>query len=254
MLPRSWDTAIEVGCKAAVCLGVWWSKAENNTFEVVTFLASTTQSNRWSTTCPLLKGSCSRWQCPFHILPGLAPGAMPEGPVQSCPSKNPQLRCLSLVTPASFLQHLYVKPSRPTQLYPCDFPVHPLLAITLCPAESSLYPAGRMLVSEVRNLPGCHNLSLAATLLDALIQTPARLFRELLWSNLLLNVEMTPCIIPISGAAPASANHGQSGFMPSLSSETWAPHTGKREARSSVGLQSHIMLSSGVPPPPRSSQ
>lgn len=48
---------------------------------------------------------------------------------------------------------------------------------------------------------------------------------------------------------------GQGGFIPSMSSpETWVPHTDNREAGSSLGLCSHIMLSSGVPPPARSSQ
>lgn len=91
MLPRSWDADTGMASKAAACLGVWWSEGENNIFEVVTCLASTAQS-WWSITCPLPKSLCSRWHCPFHILPGLAPAAIPEGPVQRCTSKNPQLR------------------------------------------------------------------------------------------------------------------------------------------------------------------
>jgi len=62
-----------------------------------------------------------------------------------------------------------------------------------------------MLVREVRKLPGHHNPTLAETLLSALMQTQAGLFQELVWSYLLLNVEMTLCIVFISGTALTSA-------------------------------------------------
>lgn len=62
-----------------------------------------------------------------------------------------------------------------------------------------------MFASEVRKLPGCHNPSLAETLLNALTQTQGGLFQELVRSYLLLNVEMILCIILISGAALTSA-------------------------------------------------
>lgn len=70
--------------------------------------------------------------------------------------------------------------------------------------ESSSYPVGRMLVSEVRKLAGCHNLSLAEALPNALTQTQGGLFQELVWSYLLLNVEMTLGVIFTSGAALTS--------------------------------------------------
>lgn len=57
---------------------------------------------------PCSKGLCSRWQCPLHILPGLAPGPYPRDQCTGVQSKNPQLRYLSPVTPASFLPHVYV--------------------------------------------------------------------------------------------------------------------------------------------------
>lgn len=75
----------------------------------------------------------------------------------------------------------------------------------LCPVGSSSYPVDRVLVGEVRKLPGRHNPSLAETLLNALMQTQGGLLQELVWSYLLLNVEMTLCIIFTSGAALTSA-------------------------------------------------
>lgn len=249
MLPRDWGTAIGMSCKAATYLGVWWSKGENNMFEVVTFLAITTQSNRRSLTCPLLKGLVFQMAVSLPHPSWACSRAISEGPVHRCTIQKP-----SAEIPFPSHTSILLTACLCAVLYCCDFPAHPLLTIPLRPAESSLYPVGRILVSEVKKLPGCHNLSLAAILLHALMQTQAGLFRELLWFYLLLNVEMTLCTIPISGAARSSASHGQSGFIPSPSSETWAPHTDKRGAGSSVGLQSHIMLSSGVPSPPRNSQ
>lgn len=64
---------------------------------------------------------------------------------------------------------------------------------------------------------------------------------------------MTLCTISISGAAPASAKWRSEWIHPQPVLWDLAPHTDKRKAGSSVGLQSHIMLSSGVPSPPRSS-
>lgn len=183
---------------------------------------------------PLAQGLVLQVTVPFPHPSWLGPRAVPEGPVLRCTSKNPQLRYLTH-------QHPSLCETQQANIT--------VLLVLSCPSLTShhLVSCRELLVScrqdvEVRKLPGCHNLSLAAILLDTLTQTQGELFRELLWSYLLLSVEMTLCIIiSISGAAPPSANHGQRGSIPSLSSEPWAPHTDKRGAESSVGLYSHIM-------------
>lgn len=75
----------------------------------------------------------------------------------------------------------------------------------LCPIESSSYPIGRGLVNQMRKFLSFHNLPLAETLLNALTQNQGGLFQELIWSYLLLNLEMMLCIILISGATITSA-------------------------------------------------
>lgn len=74
-------------------------------FEVVTFLAITTQSNRRSLTCPLLKGLVFQMAVSPPHPSWACSRAISEG---SLYIQKLSLRYLSPVTPASFLPHVYV--------------------------------------------------------------------------------------------------------------------------------------------------
>lgn len=91
-------------------------------FEVVTFLASTTQSNRWSLTCPLLKGLVFQMAVPlphpsWACSRGHARGTSAQVYIQKPSAEIPFPSHTSILLTASLCAVLYC----------CDFPAHPLL-------------------------------------------------------------------------------------------------------------------------------
>lgn len=163
----------------------------NSTAEVSTLMESTAQRKRWIISYSLSKGLLSRWHCPFHILQPCFRGGRPKEPVQRCMSKT-------------FLIHFSCHTNTVLII------ILPLTSCSsfisiLCPIESSSYPIGRGLVNQMRKFLSFHNLPLAEILLNALTQNQGGLFQELMWSYVLLNLEIILCILLISGATITSA-------------------------------------------------
>lgn len=239
-----------MACKAAACLGVWWSKGQNNIIYLGWWLFCQAQlqaaDGQSLAPCPRapVPGDSAFSTSLLACSRGRAWGTSAEVCIQKTEVYNQKPSAEIPDTPAPFLCETQQANITALLILSClSFTSHHLVSCR------ELLASCRQDV-EVKKLPGCHNLSLTAILQDTLTQTQGELFRELQWSYLLLSVEMTLCIIIYGWCCSSLSQPWSERIHPQP--VLCGHHTQTRE--SSVGLQAHIMWSSGTPSPSRSSQ